>query len=37
MMQYRIQPELQQIDWFKVLQTVSLILGIAVAIRNLNE
>ena len=27
----------QPVDWMKVLQAVSLLLGIVVAIRNLNE
>jgi hypothetical protein len=33
----QIQHRPQQVDWMKVLQAVSLVLGIMVAIRTLNE
>jgi hypothetical protein len=36
-MQYRIQPQPQPINWLVVLQTISLLLAIAVSIRTLDE
>jgi hypothetical protein len=36
-MQNQLPHHPQQVDWMKVLQAVSLVLGIMVAIRSLNE